>query len=159
VYSVEIAGKSAGGTDISQIIPTFSTTEETLAPEISHVKTDIALSPGKENAIQMVITWDTDKRSTSRVRYQKGVAADPTVPLTEITPLENAFGKSHTVILAGLEPGTVYSFQVESVDYEGRAAASKIFTVLTPRQQESIFQVITKEFEATFGWMSTLRGK
>jgi hypothetical protein len=159
VYEVEIAGRSAGGTDVSQVIPRFSTTEDSLAPVLSHVKADVAISPGKDATTQIIITWETDKRATSRVHFQKGVATDPKVPLASASQLQQSFGRTHTVILSGLAPGTVYSFQSESVDYEGRTGSSKIFTILTPRKQESIFQVITKEFEGAFGWMSTLRGQ
>jgi hypothetical protein len=159
VYQVELAGRTAGGTDVSDVIPQFSTTADSLAPGLSHVKADVAISPGKDASTQVIITWDTDKRATSRIRYQEGVAADPKIPMTSTTPLQQSFGRTHTVILAGLAPGTVFSFQAESVDYEGRIGVSKIFTILTPRKQESIFQVITKEFEGAFGWMSAFRGQ
>jgi hypothetical protein len=159
VYSVEIAGKTVGGTEVSQVIPHFSTSPEKLAPVISRVKADVAISPGKEAAIQMIVTWETNKRATSRVRYQQGVATDPEAELANASPLEGSFGTMHTVILTGLAPGTVYSFQAESVDYESHVSLSKTFTVLTPRQQESIIQVITKEFESTFGWMGLMKGR
>jgi hypothetical protein len=159
VYEVEIAGRTAGGTDVSQIIPRFATTEDSLSPALSRVKADVAISPGKDASTQVIITWETDKRATSRIRYQQGVATDPKVPMTSTSPLSTSFGRTHTVILSGLTPGTVFSFQAESVDYEGRTGLSKIFTILTPRKQESIFQVITKEFEGAFGWMSAFRGQ
>lgn len=157
VYEVEIAGRTAAGTDVSQIIPRFATTEDSLAPALSRVKADVAISPGKDASTQVIITWETDKRATSRVRYQQGVATDPKIPMASVTPLLSSFGRTHTVILSGLTPGTVFSFQAESVDYEGRIGVSKIFTILTPRKQESIFQVITKEFEGAFGWIGKFR--
>ncbi|MDD5056110.1 MAG: fibronectin type III domain-containing protein, partial [Candidatus Peribacteraceae bacterium] len=157
VYEVEIAGRTAGGTDVSQIIPRFATTEHSLAPSLSRVKADVAISPGKDASAQVIITWETDKRATGRVRYRQGVATDPTIPMVSVTPLSTGFGRTHTVILAGLTPGTVFSFQAESVDDEGRIGLSKVFTILTPRKQESISQVISRGFGGAFGWIGRFR--
>lgn len=102
----------------------------------------------------MIVTWDTDKRSTSRVRYQEGVATDPTAALSETTELETNVDRKHTVVLVNLHPGTVYSFQVESTDFDGHTSLSRIFTILTPQQEAGIFQVIMNEFQSAFGWMN-----
>ena len=158
-YAVELSGKTVAGTDVTQTIPSFATTMTSAAPVISQVKTDVTLSPGQQSTIQMIVTWDTDRRATSKVLYEKGVATDPNATLTDASPLATSFDKSHTVVLVGLDPGTVYSFQVASTDFDGHTATSRIFTILTPSQQQGIFQVIMQEFSDTFSWMNFASGQ
>jgi hypothetical protein len=156
VYQVEISGKTTGGVTISKIIPSYATSTQSLAPQLAEIQTDASLSPGKETRIQVIVSWKTDKRGTSKVRYQKGVSTDAGAALAEETPTDESKTTKHAVILANLEPGTVYSFQVESADDQNHVTTSKIFTILTPKKQESVFQVITSEFGKAFGWLGDL---
>ena len=55
------------------------------------------------------------------------------------------------------EPGKVYSFRAESIDSGGNVSTSKIYTILAPRQSESVFQVIMKNVEDVFGWVGAIR--
>ncbi len=153
-YSVDLGGATIDGKDVSLTIPSFSTSTQNVGPLIANVKTDVAISPGEQSTIQMIVTWDTDKSSTSRVRYQEGVATDPTQPLSQTTELETNVDRKHTVVLVNLHPGSVYSFQVESTDFDGHTSLSRIFTILTPTQQAGVFQVIMNEFQNAFGWMN-----
>ena len=152
VYQAEIGGTTPEGRVLTKVIRSFSTSEENLAPQIAGVQTEASLSPGKDTRIQVIVSWKTSERATGLVRYQKGVATG-SGGLTQSTPVDTSLATKHAVILAGLDPGTVYSFQVESADVDDRTSVSKTFTLLTPRSQESVFQVITKEFENAFGWM------
>ncbi len=156
VYQVELSGKTAGGTVVTKTIPSFATTKQILAPQIARIQTDASLSPGKDTRIQVVVSWATDKRSTSSVHYQKGVATDGDAAIATQTPADPSYVLKHAVILGGLDPGTVYSFQVESMDDQDHSTTSKIFTILTPRVQASVFQVITQEFGKAFGWLGNL---
>ncbi|KKR20097.1 MAG: hypothetical protein UT48_C0022G0014, partial [Parcubacteria group bacterium GW2011_GWE2_39_37] len=65
-------------------------------------------------------------------------------------------GKKHVAVITKFEPGTVYSFRVYANDSAGNTTISKTFTVLTPKQKESVFQLILKNFESTFGWVGNL---
>jgi hypothetical protein len=47
----------------------------------------------------------------------------------------------------------VYRFRAVSKDRNGNATESEIFSLLTPRREESVFQMIISNFEETFGWM------
>ena len=53
--------------------------------------------------------------------------------------------------------GEVYQFQVESTDSNGKTVRSQTHTILTPRQQESVFQLIMNNIVQTFGWMGVVK--
>ena len=115
-----------------------------------------ALSPGKNTKVQTIISWRTNEPSTSRVYYQKGVIGKDQ-ELSEITKLDTNYTKKHVVVITKFDPGTAYSFRAESIDSGGNASLSKIHTVLTPRQKESVFQVIMNNMEDIFGWVGEMR--
>ncbi|MEK7097465.1 MAG: fibronectin type III domain-containing protein, partial [Patescibacteria group bacterium] len=156
VYQIEISGKDAGGSIASKVIPTFFTSEEDLPPTISQVQTNLAISPGKDSKIQAVISWMTDEPSTSRVFYQKGFAASGT-ELAEKTSIDPNFTKKHAIVITKFDPGAIYTFKVESVDSGGNMTLSKTYTILAPKQRETVFQVIMKNFESMFGWVGNVR--
>jgi len=156
VYQVEISGKDAGGSITSKIIPTFFTSDVDLPPTISQVQTNLAISPGKESKIQAVISWMTDEPSTSRVLYQKGFAASGT-ELAEKTSIDPNFTKKHAIVITKFDPGAIYTFKVESTDSGGNMSLSKTYTILSPKQKETVFQVIMKNFESMFGWVGNVR--
>ena len=113
---------------ISQIIGSFATSDDNLAPIIKQVKTDAALSLGKETKVQAIISWMTNEPSTSRVYYQQGVGrADE--ELSESTNLDNNYARHHVAVITNFQPGSIYRFQVESVDTEGNASRSRTYSV------------------------------
>jgi len=115
------------------------------------------LSQGRDLKVQAVITWNTDEPATTRVFYDKGVSQSDN--FKESTKLDNNYTKKHIVVITSFDPGAIYRYKVESVDSAGNAAVSKIYTILTPRQKESVFQMIMKNIEETFGWMGRLGGR
>lgn len=155
-YQVEISGKDAGGNITSKVIPTFFTSEVDLAPTIFQVQTNLAISPGKDSKIQAVISWMTDEPTTSRVFYQKGFAASGT-ELAEKTSIDPNVTKKHAVVITKFDPGAIYTFKVESTDSGGNTTLSKTYTILAPKQKETVFQVIMKNFESMFGWVGNMK--
>ncbi|PLX27606.1 hypothetical protein C0581_03340 [Candidatus Parcubacteria bacterium] len=156
IYQIELSGEDSGGTTIRKVIETYSTEGVDIAPFISRVKTDTALLPGDESRVQVVISWDTNELSTGQVFYQKGFGS--TEELKDQTSLVSGYTKNHIIVITNFDPGSVYQFQVESVDISGNAARSKTYTILTPRQKESVLQVIMNNMEDTFSWVSKLKG-
>ena len=61
------------------------------------------------------------------------------------------------MVLTDFDPGKTYSFRAESMDSSGNVAQSDINTVLAPQQQESVFELILKNFEEMFGWVGQMR--
>ncbi len=156
-YDVELSGNDVSGNTVSKVIRGFVTDDTNAAPVISQVQTDSAISPGQEGNIQTVISWVTNEPSTSRVYYQKGFTSSG--ELKEKTPLDQGYVKKHVVVITSFEPGAVYQFKVESMDASGNPAFSKNFTILTPRQKESVFQVIFRNAEDAFGWVKVFQGQ
>ncbi|MCF7860185.1 fibronectin type III domain-containing protein, partial [Patescibacteria group bacterium] len=155
-YRIVLSSKDEMDNVVQQVIDNFYTSNVDVAPVIGQVQTISAISPGKNITIQTVISWLTNEPSTTKVYYKKGVAKEGD-KLSEETKLDEAFTKKHVVVITKFDPGSVYSFQTESIDYNGKVSLSKIYTILTPRQEESVFQVIVKNLEGMFGWVKQMQ--
>lgn len=125
---------------------------------IEQVKTSSALDGAESLRVQSIISWNTSKLSTSKVYYRKGFNQDNENWPFE-TPLDPTYTRRHLVVITDFSPGEVYQFQVESEDSNGQKIRSNTYTILTPRQRESVFQVILKNIEQTFGWMGAFNNK
>jgi len=156
IYKVELISKDADGNQTNETIDNFSTASDDLPPVITQVQTRSAISPGKNTKVQTIVTWVTNELSTSKVYFQEGIARTEE-ELKEQTNPENSYTKKHVAVITKFDPGKVYSFRVESTDSGENRAISKIYTILTPRQQESVFQVIMKNLEEIFGWVGAIR--
>ena len=156
VYDIEISGVDSGGNTVSKTIKGFSTNDQDLPPIISQVTTESAILPGGKDKIQVIISWVTNEFSTTRVFYLKGFSAEDT-EFKDSTLLDSNYTKKHIAVVANFEPGFVYQFQVESTDSSGNTTRSKTYTLLTPRKEESVFQIITGNFENIFSWVGKLR--
>ncbi len=75
-----------------------------------------------------VISWTTDKLSSSRVRYGPSTTYDSSTNETNTSPRVT----SHAVTLSGLSPCVLYHYSVESVDALGNQVAAPDKTFLTP---------------------------
>ncbi len=156
VYEVEIKSQDQDGNIATDVLSQFSTSEDDYPPEISHIKTDSTIFIDQGNKIQTIISWLTNEPSTSRVYYQEGVHRGDK-DLVSKTPLNTDYTREHIVVITKFKPGTVYSFRVESIDSGGNRSLSRVHTLMTPKQKESIFQMILRILEDTFGWLRKLR--
>ncbi len=156
VYDIELSGVDYGGNTVREVIQGFSTTDTDLSPIISQIQTDSAIIPGSTEKIQTIISWNTNELSTSRVYYRKGFATGES-PFTEMTTLDLGYVKKHIVVVSNFESGQVYQFAVESTDSSGNTTLSNTITILTPRKEESVFQVIMSNFEDLFSWVGKVR--
>ncbi|MFH1175417.1 MAG: hypothetical protein V1698_01710 [bacterium] len=154
-YDITISGKDSKGRIVSKQISAFTTTKDNLPPIIAQVQTDSAISPGKTPTIQTIISWITNEPTIGRVIYNKGIITNEE-DLKETTNQETNYTKQHTAVITKFEAGTVYTFKVIAEDSNSNKTISKTFTILTPRQKESVFQVIMKNLEKTFGWVGKM---
>jgi len=157
-YKIDLFGKDQSGKTLSQTIEAFSTINKELPFLIEQVKTSSALAAGNSLQVQSIISWDTTKLSTSKVYYREGTSQDDNYWPKE-SNLDTGYTRHHLIIMTDFNPGQIYQFQVESSDSNGQKVRSKTYTVLTPRQKESVFQVILKNIEQTFGWMGGQGGE
>lgn len=96
-------------------------------------------------AVGAVITWSTDRASSSFVEY----STDDSYNLSNgsLTPVT-----SHTVELSGLAPGTTYNFRTQSLDEERDYAASTAYSsnfTLTTSQAPGISEVEVSDASLT----------
>ena len=153
-YSLVILAKEETGNEATSPTLTFSTGKDTTPPEISQVRTSLAISP-RGDTVQAVITWLTNEPATSRVYFVQGASWKE--ELVKSTSLDKTLSIKHTVLLPALKPGQVYRFRAESIDSSGNVSLSKDFTFLTPQQKKTIIQIMISQFEKIFGWVKRIR--
>jgi hypothetical protein len=148
-YAIAVGGRSEKGDSAQVEIGSTTTQLDKEPPIISQIKVDQAMYP-KLNKVQTVITWNTNELADSKVLFWEGAAYPTDSEKINIKDnKENVL--NHMVTITTLKPGTVYGMQVESTDASGQKAQSKATAILTPRQQESVVQLIIKNIEDIFG--------
>ncbi|NTW22752.1 hypothetical protein HGA34_04425, partial [Candidatus Falkowbacteria bacterium] len=152
IYQITIGGKDKKGNNIEKIIETFSTTKDDLPPTITNVQTESALSQGKQLKVQTIVSWQTNEPTIGQVQYIKGVVTDDK-EFPDKTPAETTYSRKHVAVVTKFDSGQVYTFRITATDSSGNLTTSKIYTILTPKQKESVFQLILKNFEDIFGWV------
>jgi len=156
-YQVDISGINAAGNVFDAGSSLFiKTSVDVTPPVITNVKVDSALVLGLTDRTQTIISWQTDKPSTSTVYYEEGTGSlnkDLTNKQEDLTTLTT----NHAIVLTVLKPGTVYRFQVSSTDAANNTAKPPIRTIITPRRTESIIDVIFKNFNETFNFVNNLK--
>jgi len=155
-YHVELVSTNASNQRATKEIDSFSTVLTPNPPVISRIQVDSALSTGESIKVQSIISWVTDKPSTSRVYWREGVGqADE--ELSASSPLDQVYTKRHLVVLTAFKPGAVYQLRVESTDSNGQTTLSTPLTILTPQQEQTVFEVIMGAINQAFGWTRLFR--
>lgn len=155
IYGVELISSDEAGNTATENLERFSTSEDDLPPEISHIKADSTIFIDRNNKIQTVISWMTNEPSTSRIHFQEGVHGG-SAEMSESTELNTNYTKEHVMVINKFKPGIVYSFRAESIDSGGNVTMSKLHTFMTAKKKDSIIQIIMKILEDTFGWIKKL---
>lgn len=137
-----------GETTTSSPVP-FSTVLTAAPPEISEVKVVTSLISGKVDKVQSIISWKTNKPSSSKIIYQQGVKSSGNQQ--EIT--EEGLKREHILITTEFTPGQVYQYKVVSSDIAGNTAESQNYTLLTPKPKESVVDLIVNNVEEMFGFL------
>lgn len=150
-YSVQVIAEDEFGEKLGSQALSFSTFIDKTPPLISDLKTTTSILSGKENKVQAIISWKTNKPTTSRVLYEAGVGKGDEFKTSSV--LNQSFTYEHVMVVSGLQPGQVYRIRAESVDGQGEKAYSQDRTLITPRSKESIVDVIIENFEQTFGFL------
>lgn len=156
-YEIRVSGTTADGNLIeARDTIVASTNEDTTPPSISNFKVDSALVPGRNDRTQTIVSWKTDEPATSVVYYEEGPGS-ATAELSQTKDNGLAYTDNHVVILTNLKPGTIYRFQIISVDDANNMSKLPVRTIVTPSQSESIVDVIFKNFDDTFKFMRSVR--
>ena len=149
-YSAVIRVESEDGEKSESDPITFITTRDKVPPSVSKVSTESTLYPGSENKIQTIASWETDEPSMCQMFYHQGlISVDEPQSLAK----ENEYRTKHVEVITNFVPSAVYKFWIICADEAENKAQSDDFTMLTPSQEESIIDIIIKNFESSFGWL------
>jgi hypothetical protein len=152
LYKIVMRSKDQKNRTAEAALDPFSTSKDNLPPQIDNVQTESALSQGKQLKVQTIVSWVTNEPTIGDVHYAKGVVvADADFP--DKTQMETTYSRKHVAVITKFDPGEVYSFHINATDSSGNTVTSKTYSVLTPKQKESVFQLILKNFEDIFGWV------
>lgn len=154
-YALFVVAQSEEGETVRTDPRNFQTSPDSVPPEITSVRTKLTLSTGREDNVQAVITWSTDESSTSQVEYIEGARLEGSN--LQKSPTLSDLTSSHVVVITRLRPATIYTFRVVSTDAAGNRGESRQFKIFTPRKEESVLELIIKNFEDAFGFLKELQ--
>ncbi len=155
IYEVRLQSKDAKNRLAEEVIEQFTTSKDDLPPQVTNVQTESALSQGKQLKVQTIVSWQTNEPTVGQVQYVKGVVTDD-AEFADKTALETTYSRKHVAVVTKFDSGTVYTFRITATDSSGNKTTSKVYTILTPKQKESVFQLILKNFEDIFGWVGQM---
>lgn len=150
-YNLKITVKDEAGHISKPAIMPFVTSPNSEPPKISDLRVSSSLIPGKIEKVQTIISWKTNKPSTSKVYYSEGITKDKN--MSQFAKLDPAFVMDHVVITTVFKPGLVYRLRAQSTDSLENIADSSDYTILTPRSQASVIDLIIENFQSTFGFL------
>ncbi len=146
--------------DVSESVFVNALTEMTdkvvLAPSIVGIKPQVEVK-----GTTAIITWTTDKKSTTAVNYAKEweyQPLDPT-PYTNTSVNADEFSTVHHIELDGLDPGVTYHYQVASKGTIGPEAKSSDFIFKTTSELPVISDIRVqkaKESTVTVSWRTNV---
>jgi hypothetical protein len=107
--------------------PVYSTDIPFMTDNIPPTLSNVTANPLDTLA---VITWSTDENATSQVIY--GISPTLSVSTTETTD----YVTTHSIVLTGLSPATLYDYRVRSKDSAGNLSTSGVFAFATLSSEE-----------------------
>jgi hypothetical protein len=154
-YNLKIVSQSENGLVASSQVLPFSTVVGSEPPSISQVRISAALVPGRVEKVQTIITWKTNKPSTSKFYFSEGFAKQDQAMLGQSQ--DKKLVVDHIIITTSLKPGKVYQFKVESQDAGNNITLSPKYVFLTPKPKQNVIDLIINNFEDSFGFMRNMR--
>lgn len=153
-YSVTVIATNEGGDNVASNPLTFITVRDVIEPAINKVKNESTLYPGEEVKIQTIFSWETDEPAFCQTFYAQGLVTDDST--AESLPREPNPTTSHTQVVVGFAPATVYKYWMVCADEAGNESRTENFVLITPIKEKSIIDVILENFEGTFGWLKNV---
>ncbi len=119
--------------------------DENLPVKITDVKGETFLDKKQESA-ELVVSWRTNKLAISEIEYYQNNGQNPK------KENEKSFGFNHGMIISGLDPAAAYIYSIKARDRWGNETNSDYYAVYTGSKMVSVFELIVKALEETFGW-------
>lgn len=123
----------------------FTTGNQNLKLQILDVRSE-SFMDNKKSEAKLVISWRTNKLAISEIEYSKNSGQNP----KKIKERDYSF--DHSAILSGLDPSTTYIYSIKTTDRWGNAENSGYFAAYTGAKIISVFELIAKAMNDTFGW-------
>ncbi len=155
-YEIKIKGTDANKISFESEVFSVTTLIDKTAPEISQINSQASFISNKDEKVQSIISWKTDEAATSQVVFDTKKDSNNGDTLQKSMEDEN-LSTNHVVVLTNLKSAAVYYFRVISKDKNSNTSESEEFSLLTPRKQKSVIQLIISNFEDTFGWMQKMK--
>jgi hypothetical protein len=115
-FSVQAYGYDSSGNRVGSDKPVFvTTTIDRTQPAITALRIDSNLVPGRTDIIQSIVSWKTDKPSTSAVFYEEGAGTSDQALKNKVEN-DTGYVQDHVVILPSLKPSTSKSLQLISLE-------------------------------------------
>ncbi len=154
-YEVRVSGLNADKNELSGEPVKVVMSRDVTAPVLSGFKVESFMVPGRVDRVQTVVTWQTDEPANSIVEYNEGAGKSSKGFANKYENIKD-FAVGHTVALLNLKPETVYELQVTTVDKFGNKTVFGPRTVITPKQAQSIIDVIFSNFNDTFKFVDNI---
>lgn len=119
--------------------------DENMPLEVYAISNRSFLSKNEDES-KVVISWKSNKLTTADIFYSKNNGENPK------TVSEGDFGFNHSIIIAGLELGNGYVYKIKSTDRWNNINETEYFGFYPGAKTDSIFEMITREFQGIFGW-------
>jgi hypothetical protein len=154
-YEVSVYGTNDKGNKVQTANAIrVTTSQDVTPPEITSLKIDTAIVPGRADRTQTIISWKTNEPANSIVYYEEGTGTSADLEtLANKVEITNSYVLDHAMVISALKPGGIYRIQVGSTDDAGNNTILPIKTIVVPRESESILDVIFKNFEDTFKFL------
>jgi hypothetical protein len=117
-------------------------------PKIFNIKINSAIVPGSKDQALTIVMWSTDEPANSIVYYDVGLGGE----LKNKVGNEEDYSSEHALIIP-TKAGSIYRINIVSVDESGNKAESGIRTIFTPRGEQSILEIMIKNFEEAFKFL------
>jgi len=156
-YTGVIIATNEGGENVTSDPFSFVTVRDVIAPEISKVNNESTLFPGEDTKIQTIMSWETDEPAMCQVFYTQGLVLPEGETGESMLPEPNPT-TSHTQVIVGFAPATVYKFWMICKDESLNESRSEDFVLITPVKEKNIIDIILENFEGTFGWVKNIAG-
>ncbi|OGD65020.1 hypothetical protein A2215_04750 [Candidatus Berkelbacteria bacterium RIFOXYA2_FULL_43_10] len=129
----------------------LNTPKDTRPPKLLNLQTESSVKGfGKESKAQIIVSWETDEDSTSKVEYGEGTS---NADYSQSTSEDGTFKKYHQMIVSGLETKKTYHLRATSLDPSGNIGTSDNNIVITKKAKNTAWEVITDTFMKIFGWI------
>jgi len=151
-YAMVVKARDKVGNEVISDIYQFTTAIDTRPPTISSLKVEsvVPAKSGQSTGAQIIVSWNTDKPSTSQVEFGEGTGGNYSQKTQEETTLK----QNHLVVISDLTPSKVYSIRALSRDKAGNIGKSSGNNTLTPKSVDSALDIVITILSDAFSFLS-----